>query len=109
MTTTFDLKAYMKARAAEVDEALESFLAADSPSLGPIVEAMRYSVFPGGKRFRPVLALASCEALGQPYRKAMPAACGNGPTAPDCPQGWWMPWPAHQPSSLWRGRRPAGR
>ncbi len=75
MTTTFDLKAYMKARAAEVDEALESFLAADSPSLGPIVEAMRYSVFPGGKRFRPVLALASCEALGQPYRKAMPAAC----------------------------------
>ena len=32
------------------------------PSL--IHEAMRYSVFPGGKRFRPVLCLAACETAG---------------------------------------------
>lgn len=42
----------------------------------PIVhEAMRYAVFPGGKRFRPVLALAACEAAGgRPEDALIPAA-----------------------------------
>ena len=75
MTTTFDLKGYLAARAQEVDQALEGFLPPDPNSLGPIVEAMRYSVFPAGKRFRPVLALAACEALGKERSLAMPAAC----------------------------------
>lgn len=35
---------------------------------------MRYAVFPGGKRFRPLLALAGCEAAGGAWRKALPAA-----------------------------------
>lgn len=71
----FNLKAYLKSRAEEVDNALERFLPADEPSLGPTVEAMRYSVFPAGKRFRPTLALAACEALGSPRERAMAAAC----------------------------------
>lgn len=74
-TTTFNLKDYLRQRAQEVDAALEGFLPADPNSLGPIVEAMRYSVFPGGKRFRPVLALASCEAMGCPRQRAMAIAC----------------------------------
>ena len=36
---------------------------------------MRYSVFAGGKRVRPVLMLAACEAVGGTIDKAMPAAC----------------------------------
>lgn len=74
-TTTFDLKAYLQSRAQEVDRAMEGYLPPDSQALGPIVEAMRYSVFPGGKRFRPVLALAACEALGAPRERAMAIAC----------------------------------
>ena len=71
----FDLKAYLKARALEVDVALESYLPADEAYLGKVGESMRYSVFPGGKRFRPVLCLAACEALGVPYQRAMAPAC----------------------------------
>jgi geranylgeranyl diphosphate synthase type II len=74
-TSPFNLKDYLRDRAYEVDTALEGYLPPDPNSLGPIVEAMRYSVFPGGKRFRPVLALASCEALGCPRQRAMAIAC----------------------------------
>ncbi|MFN8610163.1 MAG: farnesyl diphosphate synthase [Vulcanimicrobiota bacterium] len=73
--STFNLKQYLHDRAQEVDLAMETYLAPDANSLGPIVEAMRYSVFPGGKRFRPVLALASCEALGCERQRAMAIAC----------------------------------
>ena len=31
---------------------------------GPIYDAMRYSLYAGGKRIRPVITLACCEALG---------------------------------------------
>lgn len=75
VTKPFDLKQYLESRAREVDEALEGYLAPDPNSLGNTVEAMRYSVFPGGKRFRPVLSLASCEALGQPRQRAMAIGC----------------------------------
>ena len=74
-TSSFNLREYLRDRAQEVDRALEGYLPPDPDSLGPIVEAMRYSVFPGGKRFRPVLALASCEALGCPRERAMAIAC----------------------------------
>lgn len=74
-TTSFNLKDYLKQRAEEVDLALQRFLPPDPGSLGPIVEAMRYSVFPGGKRFRPVLTLATCEALGCDRQRALPIAC----------------------------------
>ena len=39
-----------------------------------LVEAMRHSLLAGGKRIRPVLALATCEALGQDPRLLLPAA-----------------------------------
>lgn len=74
-TSTFDLKAYLQRSALEVDQAMERFLPEQSDSLGGIVEAMRYSVFPGGKRFRPVLALAACEAVGGPRERALAVAC----------------------------------
>lgn len=74
-TTGFDLIAYMKARAQEVDLALDEFLPQRGSYMGKIGEAMRYSLFPGGKRFRPVLCLAAAEALGAERKVAMPAAC----------------------------------
>lgn len=42
---------------------------------GTLREAMRYSVLAGGKRVRPVLTLAFCDALGEDWRKALPFAC----------------------------------
>jgi len=72
---TFDLAAYLKDRALEVDRAMETFLPAEADYMGNLGEAMRYGVFPGGKRFRPVLALAAAEALGADRALAMPAAC----------------------------------
>ncbi len=74
-TTGFDLIAYMKARAQEVDSALDELLPERGSYMGKIGEAMRYSLFPGGKRFRPVLCLAAAEALGAERKVAMPAAC----------------------------------
>jgi len=40
-----------------------------------IYEAMRYSVFAGGKRLRPVLVLSACEAVGGNIKDAVPFAC----------------------------------
>ena len=40
-----------------------------------ISEAMRYSVFAGGKRVRPALALLSTKALGSDFNKTIPFAC----------------------------------
>ncbi len=73
--SAFDLKSYLRSRCEEVNKALESYLPAQAPYLGNLGEVMRYGVFPGGKRFRPILALATCEALGCERQKAMPAAC----------------------------------
>ena len=42
---------------------------------GRLQEAMRYSLLSGGKRVRPVLTLAFCDALGGEWRGALPFAC----------------------------------
>ena len=76
----FDLKAYLAERRAQVDAALRECLP-EEPG-GPyasVVAAMRYSLFAGGKRVRPILCLAAAEAvLGDPKEaasRAMPFAC----------------------------------
>ena len=55
------LGAYLEERRGVVDAALERFLPAASEPPGLLHEAMRYSVFGGGKRLRPILALAAFE------------------------------------------------
>jgi geranylgeranyl diphosphate synthase type II len=78
-----DLQEWLDARRAEVDAALERYLPV-APACPPRVgEAMRYSLFAGGKRLRPILALAAAEAVaganGQDVDAAralaLPAAC----------------------------------
>lgn len=65
----------LKARAAQVDKALDEYL--PSPDTYPEVihQAMRYTVFAGGKRLRPVIALATAELAGGDLSAVMPAAC----------------------------------
>jgi farnesyl diphosphate synthase len=65
--------AWRAARQAEVEQALSRFVRADAPAgLG---EAMRYAVLDGGKRLRPLLVLATCEAVGGRADAALRAAC----------------------------------
>ena len=70
-----DLKAYLKDKIALVDAALELYLPKEDERPHSLHKAMRYSVFAGGKRVRPILMLAACEAVGGALEKAMPAAC----------------------------------
>ena len=72
---SFDLGAYMKQRADAVDAALERLLPAETLRPETLHKAMRYSVFAGGKRLRPVLVIAGAEAVGGTAERVMPTAC----------------------------------
>jgi geranylgeranyl diphosphate synthase, type II len=69
------LSEYLEARRAEVDAALTGLLAAAGDTPTVITRAMRYSLTAPGKRLRPVLCLASAEAVGGDRSAALPAAC----------------------------------
>ena len=73
MNPSFD--EYIRSRRAEIEAALAALLpgAPDCPAI--LADAMRYSVTAGGKRLRPILCLASAEAVGSDGSAAMPVAC----------------------------------
>ena len=58
----------------KVDAYLEGLRFADEPGTGRLEEAMRYSLLAGGKRIRPVLVLATADALGRDSEHALPLA-----------------------------------
>jgi len=70
-----NLKTYLATRAAEVDAAMDAFLPEAKERPATIHAAMRYSVFAGGKRLRPVLCLAAAEACGGEISNALAPAC----------------------------------
>jgi geranylgeranyl diphosphate synthase type II len=70
-----DLRDYLQQRAAEVDAALDAWLPPATRAPATIHKAMRYAVFAGGKRLRPILCLAAAEACGGDPARALPAAC----------------------------------
>lgn len=75
VTEPWSLKSYLQQRCALIETALTEYLpVADCPP-ARLHEAMRYSLFAGGKRLRPILLLAACEAVGGDPEKALPAAC----------------------------------
>jgi len=69
----FELAPWMQAQLARVEQALAQWVRADAPAnLG---QAMRYAVQGGGKRLRPLLALAACGAVAGDAGAALRAAC----------------------------------
>jgi geranylgeranyl diphosphate synthase, type II len=58
----------------KVDSYLERLRFGGEPGTARLEEAMRYSLLAGGKRIRPVLALATAEALGRPADEVLPLA-----------------------------------
>ncbi len=72
MTT---LKTYAAAQRKRIDAALNRALPRAAVRPATLHEAMRYSIFAGGKRLRPILCLAAAEACGGDDKLALPAAC----------------------------------
>ena len=70
-----NLDTYLKEKCALIERALDSLLPKEDNYPEVIYKAMRYSVIGGGKRLRPVLALASCEAVGGDPSAALTAGC----------------------------------
>lgn len=70
-----NLENYLKRKRGIIEKALEGYLpVANKPPL-PLHQAMRYSVFSGGKRLRPVLAMASFELVRGKGNVILPVAC----------------------------------
>jgi geranylgeranyl diphosphate synthase type II len=70
-----DLKRYLADRQQQVDRALDRFLPKATVPPATLHKAMRYSLFAGGKRLRPILCLAAAEACGGKTTAALPHAC----------------------------------
>ena len=70
-----NFKKYVKHMKDLVDKALDRYLPSAREYPVSIHRAMRYSVFSGGKRIRPILAMESAMACGGKAEKALPVAC----------------------------------
>ena len=84
MTDGQEFERYLRVRRTEIETALDAGLPTPPACPALIADAMRYSLLAGGKRLRPILTLASAEAVAvrdDPGRdpthslSAMPAAC----------------------------------
>jgi geranylgeranyl diphosphate synthase type II len=70
-----NLKTYLISRQKTIDRALDRYLPGEETKPITIHKAMRYSLFAGGKRLRPILCLAATEACGGKIEHALPLAC----------------------------------
>ncbi len=70
-----DIADYLKEKKRVVDAYLEKVLPGEDEYPPVIHQAMRYTIFSGGKRLRPILTIATCEALGKDEDVVLPAAC----------------------------------
>lgn len=74
MQNDFQLKAYLEGHRATIDIALKEYIERFCLS-DRMLEPVLYAVSAGGKRVRPILCLAACEAVGGETDKAMAVAC----------------------------------
>lgn len=70
-----DLKPWLKAQQKSIDAELKRLLPRENVRPATIHKAMRYSIFAGGKRIRPILCLAAAEACGGNPENALAPAC----------------------------------
>ena len=72
--TEWTFAAYLLERTPLVERVLEAALPAADVAPARLHAAMRHLLFPGGKRLRPMLAMAAAEAVGAPPERALPVA-----------------------------------
>jgi len=70
-----DLQKYLAEKRTAVDQALDTVIASESTYPASIHKAMRYCLFAGGKRLRPILAIAAAEAVGGNGQSIIREAC----------------------------------
>ena len=70
-----DLKIYLTEKKEMVEAALHNYFPKPEGLTSDLTEAMRYSLFAGGKRLRPILCMAGAEAVGCPGEEVLPVAC----------------------------------
>lgn len=61
---------------ASIASTLDKLLPTNSAIAQPIIDAMRHAVLGGGKRMRPLMTCAACEAFSGTYKPSLPVACG---------------------------------
>jgi len=71
-----EFKKYLENKKNIIDKALDEYLPSEEKSPSIIHKAMRYSVFGGGKRIRPILTLVTAELFGKDSESVIKAACG---------------------------------
>ena len=73
----FDYSSWSTSQRRLVEQALNRWVACPTtlPAPAGLGDAMRYAVLDGGKRLRPLLAIAACEAVAGDSQSAMRAAC----------------------------------
>jgi geranylgeranyl diphosphate synthase, type II len=69
-----DLRDYLASRRKMVDDALDALLPAEEAEPAVLHRAMRYSIFAGGKRLRPILSVAAAEAVVGSGESVLPVA-----------------------------------
>lgn len=72
---TSGLQTYLKEKKAYVDAALQKYAPSPQGPASRLMEAMRYSLFADGKRLRPILCIAGCEAVDGAPERVLPVAC----------------------------------
>ena len=73
-----DVRAYLEERRELIEQALDGVMLSERGPFVEHIEAMRYSLFSGGKRLRPILCLAAADACAgdeATRRAALPVAC----------------------------------
>ncbi len=69
------IQLYLSSRKEIIDKKLLELLPHFSDPMSRLEESMRYSILAGGKRLRPILCIASSEAVGGSVEKTIPIAC----------------------------------
>ena len=73
--TQSELADYLQMQRNAIDLALDESLKVYGGQTQAILKAMRYGLFPGGKRIRPILTLAAGEMFGAKQKELLPFAC----------------------------------
>ena len=66
---------YLKDRQTQLESYMQTLVPEESGPLARMMESMRYSLFAGGKRLRPILLMAAADAVGADGRRFLHSAC----------------------------------
>lgn len=66
---------YLREKRIIIENSLKEIFASFHTTPGTLRDAMEYALFSNGKRIRPILTIATCEAVGKPSDDLLPIAC----------------------------------